>query len=63
MEYPCRGSCRKKGKKGWVESKSTGGKGTRPIKIQEIDTDKKPRISTNDSELNRVMGGGLFQVQ
>ncbi|MGB2305380.1 MAG: DNA repair protein RadA [Flavobacteriaceae bacterium] len=49
----------KKEKKGWIESKSIGGKGTRPIKIQEIDTDKEPRISTNDSELNRVMGGGL----
>ena len=49
----------KKDRKGWVETKSTSTKGTHPVKIQEIDTDKEPRISTNDSELNRVMGGGL----
>ena len=49
----------KKERKGWVESKSTNAKGTHPVRIQEIDTDKEPRISTNDSELNRVMGGGL----
>ncbi|MDC1279341.1 DNA repair protein RadA, partial [bacterium] len=28
-------------------------------RIQKIDTDKEPRISTNDPELNRVLGGGL----
>ena len=49
----------KKDRKGWVETKSTSTKGTHPVKIQEIDTDKETRISTNDSELNRVMGGGL----
>ena len=49
----------KKERKGWVETKSTSTKGTHPVRIQEIDTDKEPRISTNDSELNRVMGGGL----
>lgn len=49
----------KKERKGWVETKSTSTKGTYPVRIQEIDTDKEPRISTNDSELNRVMGGGL----
>lgn len=49
----------KKERKGWVETKSTNTKGTHPVKIQEIDTDKETRISTNDSELNRVMGGGL----
>jgi DNA repair protein RadA/Sms len=49
----------KKERKGWVDTKSNNTKGTHPLRIQEIDTDKESRISTNDSELNRVMGGGL----
>jgi len=45
--------------KGWIAPKTSKSKGAVPIRIQEIDTDKEPRISTNDSELNRVLGGGL----
>lgn len=45
--------------KGWNEPKTLKSKSAQPIRIQEIDTDKEPRISTNDSELNRVLGGGL----
>ena len=45
--------------KGWIAPKTSKSKGTVPIRIQEIDTDKESRISTNDSELNRVLGGGL----
>lgn len=45
--------------KGWIAPKISKSKGAVPIRIQEIDTDKEPRISTNDSELNRVLGGGL----
>ena len=45
--------------KGWIAPKTSKSKGAVPIRIQEIDTDKESRISTNDSELNRVLGGGL----
>ena len=45
--------------KGWIEPKALKTKGSQPIRIQEIDTEREPRTSTNDSELNRVLGGGL----
>jgi len=41
--------------KGWIAPKTSKSKGAVPIRIQEIDTDKESRISTNDSELNRVL--------
>ncbi len=45
--------------KGWIAPKTSKSKEAVPIRIQKIDTDKEPRISTNDPELNRVLGGGL----
>ena len=45
--------------KGWVEPKTLKIKTAAPVRIQEIETDKEARISTNDSELDRVLGGGL----
>ena len=45
--------------KGWIAPKTSKSKGAVTIRIQEIDTDKESRISMNDSELNRVLGGGL----
>ena len=45
--------------KGWSEPKTQKLKGTSPIRIQEIETDKETRITSNDSELDRVLGGGL----
>ncbi|MCH1538647.1 MAG: DNA repair protein RadA [Flavobacteriaceae bacterium] len=45
--------------KGWSEPKTQKLKGTSPIRIQEIERDKETRITSNDSELDRVLGGGL----
>ena len=38
-----------------------GGKNgkSRPIKLKDIPVDAEPRINTHDTELNRVLGGGL----
>ena len=32
---------------------------SKPLKISEIDTTKNPRLDTKDSEVNRVLGGGI----
>ena len=32
---------------------------SKPIKINDIDTSNNPRIDLKDSELNRVLGGGI----
>ena len=32
---------------------------SRPLLLREISTDEEPRIDMHDSELNRVLGGGL----
>ena len=45
--------------KGWLKPKTLKIKTAAPVRIQEIETDKEARISTNDSELDRVLGGGL----
>ncbi len=44
---------------GWNKSSLRKERKPQPIPINEIGVDKDPRISTNDSELNRVLGGGL----
>ena len=36
-----------------------GGVSSRPVLIDEVSTDKLPRMDMNDKELNRVLGGGL----
>ena len=32
---------------------------SKPLKISEIDTKKNPRLDSKDSEINRVLGGGI----
>ena len=32
---------------------------SKPLKISEIDTTKNPRLDSKDSEINRVLGGGI----
>ena len=32
---------------------------SKPLKISEIDTTKNPRLDSTDSEINRVLGGGI----
>ena len=36
-------------------------KATPPLRLREISTKETPRIDMNDSELNRVLGGGLVE--
>ncbi len=44
----------------WKTSSNTSTKRTsKPLKIDEIDTSKEARLKTNDSEFNRVLGGGI----
>ncbi len=38
---------------------SSGGAGSRPLKLSDIPTQDDPRIDMHDAELNRVLGGGL----
>ena len=40
----------------WSSSKS---KQTQPVGLATITQDQQPRISSRDSELNRVLGGGI----
>lgn len=45
----------------WKSADSTSkvSKVAKPLKISEIDTSQEARYNTDDSELNRVLGGGL----
>jgi DNA repair protein RadA/Sms len=49
----------KEGKAGWEAGIDALKKGSRPLKINEIRTDKELRLNTHDQEFNRVLGGGL----
>jgi DNA repair protein RadA/Sms len=49
----------KEGKAGWEAGIDAPKKGSRPLKINEIRTDKELRLNTHDQEFNRVLGGGL----
>ncbi|WP_136482052.1 DNA repair protein RadA [Cognatitamlana onchidii] len=49
----------KPGKKGWKLSDKKDKRVPIPLKINEIDTSKEPRLGTGDEELNRVLGGGI----
>lgn len=48
----------KEEKRDWKQS-TTSKKVNLPVKIQEISASREDRIHTNNSELNRVLGGGL----
>lgn len=49
----------KEGKAGWEAKQDSTKKGSHPLKVKEIRTDKELRLNTQDQEFNRVLGGGL----
>ncbi|MCK5441019.1 MAG: AAA family ATPase, partial [Maribacter sp.] len=49
----------KEEKKGWKTPSNTLKKIAKPLRVNEISTDKELRLSTYDLEFNRVLGGGL----
>ena len=46
-------------KNDWKSETSTIKKVSKPLKINEIDVSQEARLSTQDEEFNRVLGGGL----
>ena len=50
----------KEEKRNWKQT-STTKKVSKPVKINEIDTQEEDRIHTHNKELNRVLGGGLVK--
>jgi DNA repair protein RadA/Sms len=50
----------KEEKRNWKQT-STVKKVSKPVKINEIDTQEEDRINTHNKELNRVLGGGLVK--
>ena len=49
----------KEEKNSWKSSAKTGKKLAKPLRINEISTEKEHRINIYDTEFNRVLGGGL----
>ncbi|MBT8313202.1 MAG: DNA repair protein RadA [Maribacter sp.] len=49
----------KEEKKGWKTPSNTSKRATKPLRVNEISTDKELRLNTYDQEFNRVLGGGL----
>ncbi len=49
----------KEEKKGWKTPLNTSKRATKPLRVNEISTDKELRLNTYDQEFNRVLGGGL----
>jgi len=49
----------KEDKKSWQVGNSSSKKANKPLKIQEIDSEKEIRFSTKNQEIDRVLGGGL----
>jgi DNA repair protein RadA/Sms len=43
----------------WIDSEQSRTSKTKPIAIDQVNTDKEQRIKTSDQELDRVLGGGL----
>lgn len=48
----------KPGKESWAEPK-TAARGTKTILLNDLQADEQPRTPTGDSELDRVLGGGM----
>ena len=46
-------------KSDWKSPTSTAKKASIPLRINEIDASKEPRLNTFDGEFNRVLGGGI----
>jgi DNA repair protein RadA/Sms len=49
----------KEEKTAWKTETSSAKKATKPLLIKEIDATQEVRMDTTDSELNRVLGGGI----
>lgn len=49
----------KEDKKSWQIGNSSSKKANKPLKMQEIDSEKEIRFSTKNQEIDRVLGGGL----
>ena len=49
----------KEDKAGWKSSSNTSKKIAKPLRVNEISTEKENRLNTFDKEFNRVLGGGL----
>lgn len=49
----------KEEKKTWKTNSSTLQKTSKPLRVNEISSDKEIRLNTKDIEFNRVLGGGL----
>ena len=49
------------GKKTASASVSVPGSGRKPMPLSEIDTTKENRISLNNAEVDRILGGGLVE--
>ena len=49
------------GKKAGVQSVSVPGAGSKPLPLSEIDSNRENRISLNNSEVDRILGGGLVE--
>lgn len=46
-------------KVGWKPSKTKSSRLTKPLRINEIDTTAEARLDTQNTEFNRVLGGGI----
>ena len=49
------------GRKTASASVSVPGSGRKPMPLSEIDTTKENRISLNNAEVDRILGGGLVE--
>ncbi len=49
------------GKKAGVQSVSVPGAGSKPMPLSEIDSNRENRISLNNAEVDRILGGGLVE--
>lgn len=49
----------KEDKVAWKNNEKETSRVSKPLLIKEIDSDQEVRLNTTDSELNRVLGGGL----
>ena len=49
------------GKKTGAQSVSVPGAGSKPMLLSEIDSNRENRISLNNAEVDRILGGGLVE--
>jgi DNA repair protein RadA/Sms len=49
------------GKKAGVQSISVPGAGNKPMPLSEIDSNRENRVSLNNAEVDRILGGGLVE--